>query len=82
MLTGAEHLDGWDLSHAVDAADLEAKVSAQGGGRLMRMLCGVYGWMGGWGGGGSQTRLANATSAATSSMLLCCVDAAPGREVE
>lgn len=26
MLTGSEKLDGWDLSQAVDAADLETKV--------------------------------------------------------
>lgn len=26
MLTGAEKLDGWDVSQAVDAADLETKV--------------------------------------------------------
>jgi hypothetical protein len=29
MLTGLEKLDGWDISQAVDAADLETKVCSQ-----------------------------------------------------
>jgi hypothetical protein len=51
MLTGAEHLDGWDLSHAVDAADLEAKVSAQGGGEANAHVVWCV-WVDGWVGWG------------------------------